>query len=291
MAMMSVLLSAGFVACGDDDDADDDDDSGEQVTSGNLLTSVTYSGTSIMTAKYDSKGNVTEFSINLDLDDKVTIYFTYDSSNKLESMKFWDVDEWTYIKDIEFTSAGNIKSFKESSSDGWYETATFTYDSNDRLTNLYMIDNDGEKTYLNLTWDNGCLTKMNYYEKDVVDDPDGPETYNYTFTYGDKVNTKKCYTAFCSPLMEQLFLTGFVGKGSDYLPASMMTDDEGTYGLNYTTDAYGKILTETVSNNGDEMNLIYNYGASSNAKQHKSAAAKQSGVNLPSMPCIFGKHK
>lgn len=266
---------------------DDDDNSGssEQETSGNLLTSVVYPSGALFKAAYDSKGNVTEFTYG-----GATIYYTYNSSNKLESMKFYDEDEWVYLKDIEFTSAGNIKSLKQTSDDGWYSNLTCTYDSNDRLTNVYIVDNDGEKCTFDLTWENGCLMKMDFEELVVVDDPDGPDEYHYTFTYGDKLNVNKCYTAFCSPLMAQFLITGFVGKGSDYLPTSV-TEDGDTYGLSYTTDAYGKILIETVSNDGYEVNLIYNYGTSSSVKQHKLANAKQGNMKLPTMLNFFGKRK
>lgn len=260
---------------------DDNGGSSDQETSGDLLTSVTYAGHTLYSAEYDSKNRVTEFYCY-----GTTFYYTYNNSGKLESMKFYDEDEWVYLNNIEFTSAGNIKSLKQTTDDGWYSNMTLTYDSNDRLTKVYTVDYDGEKTITNFTWENGCLMSIDYEEKDVVDDPDGADEFHCTFTYSDKINTKKCYTAACSPLIPQFLMMGLVGQGYDYLPASYTEDGE-TYNLSYTTDDDGKILTETA--NG--MDFIYNYGTSSSVKQHKLASAKQGSMKLPTMPCILGKRK
>lgn len=275
----------------DDENEKNDDNggtSGDNTTSGNLLTSITYSGSNLLSMEYDSKGRITTFQNALD---NVKVYYSYDESGKLEAMKQWDEDQWEYFNNIKFTSEGYIKSFHYYEDDGYSGNATFDYDSNGHLTRIYAKESDGEETVFTSTWDNGCLINFAYEETVVVDDPDGPDSYNSTFTYSNETNDKKCYTAY-NTLMPELFLAGFVGKGSDYLPNSV-TDDEDTYKLSYKKDTYGKILMETAINNNVSITLYYNYGASSNSNaklNSKAAKTKQSNIKLPpTMHSIFGK--
>lgn len=256
-----IALFVGFSmcsiqACSDDDD---DDDNGGGGSTGTLSTNVGE----IVQGSGKKLLSVGEYKFYYTSDGKIKYATEWSSYHEFSSNQVISHYGEEDIETISFSFNGNgfISKMQESGSyedenekDTYSSTSDLTYDGEGHLTRItgknfeeYTYDGETERTEgtltINLTWDNGLLTKYEYAGSD-----DDGWTYreSATFDYGDRVyeNRHKQYATFVDYLLGDAAsicaYIGLFGAGPDYLPVKMnlvcveeWEDEEYTDNYNY----------------------------------------------------------
>ena len=229
----ATLLSAGFVACGDDDDDVAPGQGTPSSGTGQLSSGLRVTRVGDYTFEYDSEGRLTRVSEGN--------YYSYKFSynpNKITEEYYGD-DEESYS--VGYNSNGYMSSLSYEYVDGDESEsgrASFSYDGEGHLIKITTTakesgyDYDGpyssfDEGTLNLIWKDGRLTNVvdKYSWKDS-DGDSGNETDTWTYDFGNNVLENK-YLQFPPSILRSIiedydFLgyVGILGNGPKYLPSS-----------------------------------------------------------------------
>ena len=211
---------------------------------------------------------------------KSTFFYKDDTSRELSRIVTKGDGETDTWYNIEYNEYGNIKHFKWSGSDEYgteYGSGQFSYDRDGRINRIISYADDGA-TYLNFTWEDGKLVKMNYSDPSSEDFAN-EDTY---ISYGLQKNVNEQYPAALVMLdLGTLFFSGQVGPGPTYLPIQIV-DMESGLNLDYTLRADGFIQHEQmrlISNPAHGFDFDYFYKS-----QTKSSVAPRSVSSYGSQP-------
>ncbi len=294
MALVATVLSAGFCACSDDDDASSPSSDGAIIKTDDgaqlLLSSIKYGSSTEYKFTYDEEGRCTYVYGDC---------YDYDISYNPYKIICDDEDQDEMKLNFSFNGSGYVTKISGSwSSKGtnWEDSGTCTinisYDGDHptKITESYSgKETDEEDKYswsgsvtATLTWKNDNMTKMNYTWKETDSDGDNwSETGSYTYDYGNTSNEYKQHTLALNKayweidFMEDLGFIGYFGKGTSNLPTSCeveYTEEDGyeyskSYSCSYTKNSNGTINTEKSNN------TTYTYSYTSLDASTRSAVA------------------
>lgn len=159
---------------------------------------------------------------------------------------------------------GSITQMYGNDNDGYTENWTLSYNEQNRLTHYHVdCNDDGDRFTIDtrLTWEDGKLTRVDYYHSEEG-------SISWTYSYGDYVNGMQqpfiIYAEFFfsnGKESRDVFLpmgTGVFGKGTDRLPVSA-TSGVVKYEFSYSYNTDGSIKTQTVNNGNRSVELSYTY--------------------------------
>lgn len=318
---MALMVSAGFVACGDDDD----DDGGSGV-----IQSGGFTGSDGQTVRLTSVGDLV---INYDANGKVTSFGDADEGELYTiSGSSFSIAGTNYKYNFSTNGKGYITklvfSYDFTDSDGDSEkgsgTINFSYNGSGQITgysgsgsseyvdvynNGNSVDKGSEKSTVDVTcaWSSGNLTSVVQQDKGTYTENGETTNYEdtdtYTFTYGSQANVTKQYTYYVSkPFLggglSALSMVGFFGIGTAYLPTGYTKEEvenrdgeqpytyTSNYTLTYTLNSNGTIATEQRNNSSV---IQYRY---SNATRAAASADSDMSIaaQLPMLKDMFFKH-
>lgn len=262
--MLSALGCLGtMTACGGDDDDDNPDQPG--TTNGVAgPTSITAMGQTLFSFTYDSSNRLTSVKSE---DFKMTVSYSP------FKVTMTDEDDYstTTLSDVSVNSQGYVTRAKVTDKyDGETDvySSTFEYDSEGHLI---KVNTDGDVT--TYSWSNGNLTTVSSEGYPVA-----------SFTYSDTPNTAQVTSPFWGDAF-LLTMTNAFGKTVANFPATMLDYSE-KITLAYELNPNGTIKTETLAYDDISLKLTYNYAgrALSTNEANPFAAARARKV-----PALFRK--
>ena len=236
-ALMAVLASVGFTACGSDDG-----DSGGGGTSGKVLVRMTEEGPSktyVSQYTYDSQGRVVKVNVTRNGETYKSYTYGYGSNSITETrINTSSSSTTTYYYTLE--NGRIVKRTRGSES----STIEYTYDSDGYLASSSRSYSDGSiyETII-YKWSGGNLvSEQDEYDKDI-----------YEYTNLTAPATCIDFWSLDNNLM------GFFGKRSRNLPSRLL-DDDGSVDLIYDWTMSGglpikAVLTET-SSKGNDVTIV-----------------------------------
>ena len=247
MALMALIMCVNFVSC-DNDDPTGDSPAPKPANEKKLVRVMQYIDNtrlgSTIEFKYNEQGYISEaiFSYNEGYGWKSSTYkCNWDYSNNSMIVLKEEQERYKYT-----LSNGKIISYTDQR---WEESTYYTYDKNG-----YIIDAESEEYTTTYTWNNGKLSMENRGNEEKSND-----TYirysqqtckGYFPSLGD-------YTS-----LDDLYMVHpeLCGAKMNYLP-STITDNSGTYTLNYEFDSEGYVISYSESHSewgiGDTYEFVW----------------------------------
>lgn len=267
-SMIALFLCVGFTSCGDDDN------NAENAGTGNIFPE----GVKKVATISDAYGGVTKFTYAdnklVSVDDGDSKYTFAYSGNTVTMTSIYEYgnskDTEVYTMNIGsngfishgtgvYTEVYNNETYTSNT------TMSFSYDKDGHLTTVQINekDSDGDEytTKIQLTWEDGNITKTveNWTEKEDGDTDSGTNTR--TFTYGGEVN-KIGFSFFDEVVdldeLEYAYYAGLLGKSTKNMLKSVKSVDEGDYSYtsNYSYEFDGDYPTVF---NSDGSKYKYTY--------------------------------
>jgi uncharacterized lipoprotein YehR (DUF1307 family) len=227
MAVIAVIMSAGFAACSDDDD-NNNNNNNSSINPQNVFTHGMPKQVSDMKITQNEQGLVTKIKT-----DDATVTFEYPNTlTKAETTGQYVTmtikkdtggeQEETFIFDMEIGSDGFVKHCSETEEDGDIESWDFRYTKEGNLN--YMKRSEGGNEITTITYTDGNITKTSTISED---EPDVNSEYNIYYT-SDAIKTplenKGCLMLFDATFgidmdeMDFAYYAGLLGKATKNLP-------------------------------------------------------------------------